>query len=234
MNPSLPPIPVPNPAKAPIQVISSDRSSRKKVLYIVFSILLGLVGIGIAVYLIGFKQLLSPKAYDCSTYKFNVSQNGEVTVINGSASYQSSQKVSVSVNGSPTGILDVPALSAGASANLGQVSIPVTKEFTWDAVGTIACASHGSYTANLNPTATPQALALPTSTPLPSPSPIPTQPVVAYVLPTSVAPTDVPVVYLSPSPTPPAKIIATGAVENTFILGAAAVILIGLGTLLAF
>jgi hypothetical protein len=161
--PSISPIPSPN-----IKVVSSNHSSSplKVVLFVTLGLLL-VGGIATAVILIQNRQLLSTKALDCSLYKFSISKTGQVTATNNSSTDEPTQKVNISIDGSPVALLDIPALTAGDSVTIGTVSVPLSGTFTWDATGTVDCANHGSYTAP-TPFATPLPTSAPSSTPTPT------------------------------------------------------------------
>lgn len=198
MNSSLPPLPVSDPSHSPIQVISSSRTSKKKIAYIVASILVSLAGIISAVYFIGYKQFFGTQACDCNKYQFHVSRTGEVTVTNNDPNTISSQKVSISINGSPVAVLDVPSVTYGNTVNLGTVNVPLDGVFTWDAVGTRVCSDHGSYTST-HPTPTPTPETVPSPTPTRPPGCTPT---VCQRTPTPPRPTNTPAPTHTPSPTP--------------------------------
>jgi len=123
-----------------------------------------ITGIVTAVALIQRQQRISTQAWDCTAYRFEVSRNGEVKAINGSTRSEPIQKVSISINGSPVGILDVPALAPGSQATLGTVTVPASGVFSWEAIGTLDCRNTGTYTT---PTAAPS----PTSSRTPRPDP---------------------------------------------------------------
>lgn len=283
-----PPTPI---SSAPVKVISSSGNSNRRRFMIVGSIMgILLAGIGTAVVLIQNQQRLSTGAWNCTAYNFHVSQTGLVTATNQSDRNEPLQKVSITIDGSPVALLDVPALPRGTSAELGTVSVPASGTFVWEAVGTIDCSDRGSYTGTV-PTATPtpteEVTPTPTTpvtpsptqkiTPTPTDEPEPTPTDEPEPTPTSVpgpTPTDTPgepnscggtcgsnyncasgyfcyqgfcresrcpteedctcdEVAQAPTPTPVKQLVQSGAVENTILLSGAALLLLGLGVLLA-
>src|SRR3990170_7062613 len=159
----------------------------------ILGIILLVGGITTGVVLVGKSQEVRIGAWDCSKYVFEVSQDGVVTVRNGSTRDEPVQQAKVFINGNQTTTLNVPALDAGDAATLGTVSVPGDGNFSWEVKGTRDCEDSGSYQAS--PTATPTPVISPSQTPTPTTGPSPT--------PTATPPISAtPTVTLVPSPSP--------------------------------
>lgn len=146
----------PSPPTSPSFVVAPTNSPKsgsgkgKKVAAVVG--LVGLVAatiIGVAA--VGSNRLQQSSAWDCEQYEFSVSKAGLVTVVNGSSRNEPIQKAQVKINNAIVQTFDVPALSPGQSATLGNVSIP-GETFTWEVIGTVECQDGGSYQATTTPT----------------------------------------------------------------------------------
>jgi hypothetical protein len=149
----------------------------KKVIATIFSILLIVASIGAGVYVVQRQELTSTQAWDCSTYVFDVSRDGVVGIKNGSTRNEPGQKADVSINGSKVTTLDVPALTPGTAATLGNVTVPSSQGFSWNVKGSLDCQNSGSFNPVATPTQTPAPSATPTpnltATPAPSLTPTP-------------------------------------------------------------
>jgi len=192
----------PNPTPA-IQVVTSGQShGPKKLFVILFGLIILAAGIAAAIYIGQSQQRAKSDAWDCSKYIFNVTQTGQVSVTNNSLNDEPPQKVSVSINGQPAGIFDVPVLRVGDTAHLGSVEVPLDGGFTWETTGTVDCRNQGSY----------QAVSTPTPTQIP---PTPTQPE-ETITPTEVPPVSTPTpTPIPPTPTVPVAITATSTPSST-------------------
>lgn len=105
-----------------------------------------LAGIGTGVFLVGNRQLGLSSAWNCSLYTFSLSQDGTVTVANGSSRDEPEQMAEVYINDNLVDTLNVPALAAGEGATLGIVSVPTNQSYSWRIDGTKDCANSGSVT----------------------------------------------------------------------------------------
>lgn len=138
--------------------------------------LIGIVGLVaatvIGVVAVGSSRLGQSQAWDCEKYNFNVTQEGVVTIVNGSTRNEPIQKAEIKINGTLVATLDVPALTPGQTATLGNVAVPTNGNFTWEVKGTLDCLDGGSYASTTSPTPSPS----PSPTPSGSPSPTPSSP----------------------------------------------------------
>jgi uncharacterized surface anchored protein len=200
---------IPSPDQT-VVVTAKSPTPKKKIALASLVILTLIAGVITAVFLVQRQARLKSLAWNCSAYNFNVSQSGVVTVTNQSQYSEPAQEVGISINGSPAGIFDVPALPQGQSSTLGTVTVPESGAFTWEAVGTIDCRDTGTYLALPTP--------IPTDTIIPSPTEevttTPTETISPTVSPTTeptISPTIEPTVTISltppiggpdPSPTP--------------------------------
>lgn len=107
-------------------------------------VLLMLFGVGAGVFALRNQQTSQSLAWNCSLYTFNVSESGEVTVLNGSGKAEVAQQVNVQIDGNLAGTFDVPALNSGEGASLGSVTVP-NNGFSWNAQGTVDCDDSGNY-----------------------------------------------------------------------------------------
>jgi len=150
------------------------------------------------------------KAWDCSKYTFDVSGTGQVTATNNSSRNEPPQQANVYINEQLITTMDVPALTQGQSATLGQVSVP-SGTFNWRVAGTVDCVSAGSsgeapkactslafnFTEpSSTPTSTPTATATPTGSPTNTPTGT-----ITITPSTTVTPTEPPGDEPSPTPT---------------------------------
>jgi hypothetical protein len=122
-----------------------ERLGGKKVIATIFGILFLIGGIAAGVFLAQRRQFLPSQAWNCSLYVFDVSQQGEVSVMNGQTRQEPGQKAEVSINGTLITILDVTALKAGDEATLGTVDVPSEQGFSWKVDGTVDCENSGNY-----------------------------------------------------------------------------------------
>jgi hypothetical protein len=158
----VPPIAPQNPfmgASSPTQgtppPLTPKKYGGKKIIATVFMMLALLLGVGTVVTLVQRQQLITGRAWDCSKYRFNVTQEGTVTVQNGSTRSEPQQKAEVYINNVLVKTFDVPALNAGATATLGTVTVPTLQGFTWKVDGTVDCVNTGQYSST---TPTPVAI----------------------------------------------------------------------------
>lgn len=128
-------------------IVTAPKSTptNKKIIATIFGILLLLGSVAVGVFLIQRQQLVSTKAWDCTTYTFEVSQEGIVTVRNGSTRNEPGQPITVYINNITVSTFDVPALPAGNAATLGQVTVPENGGFSWRVAGVKRCENSGSY-----------------------------------------------------------------------------------------
>jgi len=117
------------------------------------------------VVLVKQQQVLRIGAWDCLNYVFEVSQDGVVTVRNGSTRDEPAQQAVVYIDREQMSLFDVPALTAGDAATIGIVSVPVSGDFTWEVIGSSDCENSGSYQSIPTPTLLPSIT--PTLTPTP-------------------------------------------------------------------
>lgn len=97
------------------------------------------------------KELRFAGAWDCSKYTFNVSQTGQVTVVNTSSRNEPSQTADVFINNVKVSTVNVPALPAyGVTPTvLGTVTVP-SGAFSWKVDGSRDCLNSGQHTAPVN------------------------------------------------------------------------------------
>ncbi len=150
------------------------KRSNKKVIATILGVLLLIGGVATGVFLVSQQQEIRIGAWDCRNYVFEVSQNGEVVVKNGSTRYEPLQQARVYINGQQVATCDVPALSAGDAASICTVSVPQNGGFSWEVVGTKDCEDSGQYQPKATPTPTPMPTPTPTPTKGPTPTPTPT------------------------------------------------------------
>lgn len=163
-------------------------------------------------------------AWDCSKYNFNVNSSGLVTVQNDSTRNEPPQKAAVKIDGAQVAEFDVPALSPGQGATLGNVFVP-TRPFNWQVIGTVDCQDSGQaspvisceqLTFSINEpeeTPTPTGASTPTSTPIPTSTLTPTPTGTTTPNPTA-TPTDTPRGGSDPTPTPTNTYIPTPTVTS--------------------
>jgi len=188
-------------------IIASSPSHKKRNLIIASIIVLVLVsGVATAVYLVQRQARLTTEAWNCEAYAFNVSESGVVTAANNSAQPEPAQQVSITINGQPAGIFNVPPLAIGQSVTVSTVDVaPHNGSFTWEAVGSLDCSDSGQYIA---PTVTPMPSPtdVPDTTPSPTPpkskTPTPSPDTTPSATPSSTPPTTPPIGGDDPSPTP--------------------------------
>lgn len=107
---------------------------------------------------VGLNLVNNPKglrfagAWDCSKYTFNVSQQGQVSVVNTSAKNEVAQKVDIFINDVKVATLDAPALAAYGVTPvvIGTVTVPSNGIFSWKADGAVDCVNAGKYTEALS------------------------------------------------------------------------------------
>ena len=123
---------------------SNEGSNSKKAIATILGVVLLVAGVAAGVLLVNRNAEVRIKAWDCVNYVFEVSEDGVVSVRNGSTRNEPLQKAQVSINGSVVATLDVPALNAGDAATLGNVPVPVGG-FSWEVIGTKDCEDSGTY-----------------------------------------------------------------------------------------
>ncbi len=136
-----------------------------------------------------------------------------MTVVNGQPNRSESlQKATVSINGAPVGVFDVPALGPGESSTIGIVDVPSSGEFSWSVIGSVHCSDSGSHilptpipTVEPSPTPIEEPSPTPISTPIPTPiptvEPTPEPTDAPLPTPTEVVPTPTTAIASSPTPT---------------------------------
>lgn len=121
----------------------SGGGGKKKVLA-VLGVVLTIVGVGSGVFLVRNQQLGNTSAWDCSRYTFALSNNGTVTVTNGSTLSETPQQAKVYINNNLVNTFNVPSLVPGQGATLGTVSVPTNASYTWRIDGTVDCENAGN------------------------------------------------------------------------------------------
>jgi hypothetical protein len=117
----------------------------------IFSAVLMMVGVTAGVALVGREQYFGSKAWDCGKYNFSVGRDGSVIATNASTRNEPDQKADVYINNNKVATLDVPALTPGQNANIGNVTVP-GGAFTWRVDGLKDCDDSGSYDAQMTAT----------------------------------------------------------------------------------
>ena len=117
----------------------------KKIIATIFVLLILIGGVATAVYLTQNQRLIRTQAWDCESYKFNISQDGTVTVRNEGTRKEPAQKVRVFINGELKATFDAPELKGGEAATLGKVDVPSDGDFDWNAEGTKDCKNAGEH-----------------------------------------------------------------------------------------
>ncbi|MFA6512495.1 MAG: hypothetical protein WCV86_05240 [Patescibacteria group bacterium] len=189
--------PIPAPGQSfgppPVNVIAPQKKGPTNKLLIFGTLGVLIIGIVIAIYLVQSRQGFFAGAWNCAEYNFMVDSEGNVTVTNGQTRNEPPQQATVSINGSPVGVFDVPALSAGQTATLGTVTVPSSGEFTWSVIGSVDCSDSGSHV-------------IPSPSPTEVITPSPTEEVTPTV---TVKPTLTPTVTVEPTVTPTTTITPT-------------------------
>lgn len=146
------PVQVPTPASTAspiepstvVEAASSAGGGKKRTrILATLAILLMLVGIGAGVFVVRNQDILRSSAWDCSLYTFSVSENGTVSVANGSSRSEPQQQAQVYVNDSLVDTFSVPALDSGEGATLGTISVPTDQSYSWKIEGTSDCRDSG-------------------------------------------------------------------------------------------
>lgn len=187
--------PQPNPSQpagdsATNQVISPatthvpKKYGGAKVIATIFGVFLIAGAIVAGVTLVQNQQFRVGFAWDCSTYNFELSQSGDVRVLNGSTRNEPGQQAKVYINNSLVNTFPVPALTPGSSADLGQVNVPSSSGFTWRVVGTVDCQDSGTYGPQNTPTPIHESTPTPTLPPEVSATLTPTHEPTATLTPT--------------------------------------------------
>jgi hypothetical protein len=182
-----------------VSVVHSDNKRFSKKTLIIGILVILVAGVIAAVLLVQNSQQANIKACDCTKYSFLVTSTGSVTVTNSQTISEPAQQATVTIDGSPAGTFDVPALDPGQSQTLGTVNVP-GGNFTWSVVGSKYCHGSGGYQA---PSATPTPS--PTETPSPTPPEISETPIITPTeipTPTPLLPTVTPVTTPIPTVTP--------------------------------
>jgi hypothetical protein len=157
-----------------------------------------------------------PLAWDCSTYTFNVSSSGIVSVNNQSTHNETPQQARVFINNNLVATLAVPALPRGQSSSLGTVEVPADG-FSWRVEGSVDCDNSGTSAAACraltftltenSPTVTPVITS--TVTPIVTDDLTPTEELTSTPIATATTiPTDVPNATNTPTPIQPPSIPA--------------------------
>jgi len=162
-------------------VVTSNHVPKKyggeKIIATIFGILLVAGAVVAGVTMVQNQQLRLGYAWDCSKYNFEVQQDGNVRVLNGSTRNEPGQKADVYIDGNPVNTFDVPALTPGNAADLGRVDVPANGGFSWRVDGTVDCENSGSYTPQNTLTPSPEQTNSPTpiATSIVTPTQHPTQ-----------------------------------------------------------
>lgn len=147
-------------------------------------------------------------AWDCSNYQFDIDISGRVEVTNNSSRNEPPQQAKIYIDNQLVATFDVPALTEGDSAILGNVGLPIGS-FDWRIVGTIDCINAGS--AGQEPVAC-TSLAFN----LPGPSSTPTNTPTSTATPTATgSPTNTPTGTITITPTGTVTTTPTGTVTPT-------------------
>ncbi|OGM31103.1 hypothetical protein A2803_05370 [Candidatus Woesebacteria bacterium RIFCSPHIGHO2_01_FULL_44_21] len=125
-----------------VEASPKGKGNRKRILA-ALAILLMIVGIGAGVFLVRNQEISRSSAWDCSLYSFTVSENGTVTVANGSSRDEPQQQAQVYVNNNLVDTFNVPALESGEGATLGTISLPTDQSYSWRIEGTKDCRDSG-------------------------------------------------------------------------------------------
>jgi hypothetical protein len=131
---------------AGVEVPNKAGNPLKKILIILFLIIL-LLGLGVAGFFFIIKpRFLNQKAPDCSNYSFIISDTGEVSVQNSSTQKFASQQVTINIGSAQVASLDVPEVGPNETKTIGVVTIP-SGAFSWEAIGSKACKNSGNVEA---------------------------------------------------------------------------------------
>lgn len=122
----------------------------RKIIATIFGIGILMIGLASTIFLIQRRELRTGQAANCSAYTFTVTEDGTVTVQNGSSQNWETQKVDVFVNGLLVETYDVPTLSRGSASTLGTVRVPMYDGFTWKVEGRSECKNSGKFEARTN------------------------------------------------------------------------------------
>lgn len=142
-NPASSPSPTEPATTVVVEAPPKGGGSGPKKILATLAVLLMLVGVGAGVFVVRNQDVNRTSAWDCSLYTFAVSENGTVTVANGSARREPQQQAQVYINDSLVDTLSVPALEPGEGATLGTISVPTNQSYSWRVVGTIDCRNSG-------------------------------------------------------------------------------------------
>lgn len=149
--PTLPTTPPPPPKPMVANVVSeivmgepsnASKKNNKKTYIALAIIALLATGTISGLLLIMRPVLYKSQAWSCGQYAFALSSAGVVTATNGSDVDEPVQRAEVYINNTLVTTLDVPALSKGARADIGTVTLPTTT-FTWQIKGTADCSNEG-------------------------------------------------------------------------------------------
>lgn len=122
----------------------TSNQGRTKAIATILGVVMLVVGVAAGVLLVNKNAEVRIKAWDCVNYVFEVSEDGVVSVRNGSTRNEPLQKAQVKINGEVVATLDVPALNAGDAATLGTVPVP-PGGFNWEVFGTKDCENTGTF-----------------------------------------------------------------------------------------
>jgi len=154
-------VPFPNPGGPPstTPVVPNESSnetiesiadkgggSRKRVFMLGITLFLMIGGIAAATFMLSNRGTFNRAvAWDCSLYKFEVSQSGAVTIENGSARNLPSQLATIYIDSQPVAEFEVSALDAGGGESIGVVPVPENGRFSWRVTGNKDCDQNGSF-----------------------------------------------------------------------------------------
>lgn len=132
------------------QTVSSGTtpsSSRRKVLLII-AIGLILLGTGTGVFLVGRQQFTNSFAWDCPNYKYSVSKDGLVSLSFKNTTHFSNprQDALVYIDEQLVSTISHDKVEQGQELNIGSVTVPTEKSFSWRVEGSKDCVASGRYT----------------------------------------------------------------------------------------
>lgn len=130
---------------ATVSTSSSGGGRRRSVLMIGIAVLLMTAGVIAGTFALTRQSFDRAVAWDCTLYKFAVTETGAVTVQNGSSRSLPSQLATVYIDEQQVAEFEVPALDAGSSASLGVVPVPEDGKFAWRVTGNKDCENTESF-----------------------------------------------------------------------------------------
>lgn len=124
------------------------------------NILSGIIAFAVVFTLLAV-PIITPEDYatyawfcDGDGYHFTMSRDGHMRVVNDSDNDEPAQQADVFINGDKVKTVNVPAVEANTSANIGDVETPgdeEDEEFDWEIEGNGDCASSGHYDRVIQP-----------------------------------------------------------------------------------